>query len=90
MELSREQNQINKFIGLAESIFISHYNYRVLGEEEDRTKILTKTVPDYFNFINNLLINDFFLQVTRIIEDSSSSPELVGNLMKRLMILRKE
>lgn len=68
MDLTKEQNQINLFIGLAESIFVSYYNYTVLDAEEDRTKILTKTCPEYFKFINELMTTDFFLQVTRIMD----------------------
>lgn len=63
--LTREQKQIKLFIDLAVRIFVTHYNSRELLRAENEKKLLTKSAPNFFSFLNELLIRDFFLETAK-------------------------
>lgn len=72
--MSLEQKQIKLFIDLAVRIFINYHNYKKISEP-----ICWDTAPEFFRFFNELLINDFFLQVSKIMDNEY----FVGDKSKR-------
>ena len=83
---TKEQKIITSFIGLSVDIFVSHYNFRKLFEDERTHALLKSTASDFFHFLNELLINDFFLKTARLLEgqnfkdDKNITVDLIVNL----------
>lgn len=66
----RLQNQVKLFEGIVVRIISNHDMFLRLQYAEEKTNLLTKSAPSFFDTLNSLLINDFFLESAKILENS--------------------
>ncbi|MBP2659083.1 MAG: hypothetical protein H6Q69_2115 [Firmicutes bacterium] len=88
--MTREQKQVKLLEAFVVRILSNHHAFHVLLDAEERTSILTKTAPSFFNTLNDLLQRDFFLECAKILEPCTSrvKGEVRENLTVNLFVER--
>lgn len=86
-EMTCEQQQVKNFEALVVRIISNLHAFNYLCDEEERTGILSKTAPSFFNTLYSLLHRDFILESAKILESSESFGR--KNLTVSLFVERK-